>query len=287
MGKFSDALKKSGAVKPKPTSRTAKPSTRPDRKTVEAQRLKTTVQRLPVSAPAFSRNGMDPRLASALEPGCPAAESFKMLRARIFTESTGFRRRTIMVTSPQALDGKTMVAVNLSISIAQGINERVVIVDCDFRNPSVGRYLGVNTDKGGIREYLENGTSIAPYLVKTPIDKLTALPVGKPPSNPSELLSSEKMRRLVNELKNRYEDRYIIFDSPPAQFAAETTFLATMVDGMVLVVRSGKTTKNSIQRAVANIGPNKSKIIGIAFNASNESPKDYDYYYRYYQKRKP
>jgi len=285
MGKFFEALKKSEAGKPaRPPQAPAKQRLKPSRKRIEAQKLETTFEGRAMDELPFSRNGMDPRLASALEPGCAAAESFKMLRAKILTKHMESRLRTIMVTSPQPLDGKTMVAANLAISIAQGINEHVMIVDCDFRNPSVDRYLGLNTDQSGIREYLENGTSVAPYLVKTSIDKLTALPVGKAPPNPSELLSSEKMRLLVEELKNRYEDRYIIFDSPPAQFAAETTFLATMVDGLVLVVRSGKTSKNSILRAVENIGPNKTKIIGIVFNANNENPKDYGYYYRYYQK---
>jgi capsular exopolysaccharide synthesis family protein len=284
MGKFFEALKKSGAAKPAPSPQPREKRFKPSRKRVEAQKLETTFERRAMDELPFSRNGMDPRLASSLEPGCAAAESFKMLRAKILTKHIESRLRTIMVTSPQPLDGKTMVAANLAISIAQGINEHVMIVDCDFRNPSVACYLGLNTDQGGIREYLENGASVAPYLVKTSVDKLTALPVGKVPSNPSELLSSEKMQLLVEELKNRYEDRYIIFDSPPAQFAAETTFLATMVDGLVLVVRSGRTSKNSILRAVESIGPNKSKIIGIVFNASNEISKDHGYYYRHYQK---
>ena len=285
MGKFFEALRKSGVSNEGPSPEPiSEKRVKMSPETVDTLKLDTVGVERSIEPLSFSTNGLDPRLAFALTPGCPAAESFKMLRARILTKNMESRPRTIMVTSPQPLDGKTMVASNLAISIAQGINEHVMIVDCDFRNPSVDRYLGLNTDQSGIREYLENGTSVAPYLVKTSIDKLTALPVGKAPPNPSELLSSEKMRLLVEELKNRYEDRYIIFDSPPAQFAAETTFLATMVDGLVLVVRSGKTSKNSILRAVENIGPNKTKIIGIVFNANNENPKDYGYYYRYYQK---
>jgi capsular exopolysaccharide synthesis family protein len=125
---------------------------------------------------------------------------------------------------------------------------------------------------------------VAPYLVKTSIEKLTALLVGKVPSNPSELLSSEKMRRLVEELKNRYGDRYIIFDSPPASFAAETAFLGRMVDSVLLVVRSGQTGKNAILKSVENLDRNK--IMGIVFNASDQTAKEYGYYYRYYKKGK-
>ncbi len=118
--------------------------------------------------------------------------------------------------------------------------------------------------------------------MKTPIKKLSLLPAGKPPSNPSELLSSEKMRRLVEELRGRYEDRYIIFDSAPAQCASEAAFLASMVDTVLLVVRSGKSAKDLILKAIEKIG--RKKILGVVFNASNESAKDYNYYYRYYRK---
>jgi Mrp family chromosome partitioning ATPase len=118
--------------------------------------------------------------------------------------------------------------------------------------------------------------------VDTPAEKLKLLPGGQPPPNPSELLSSKKMRGLVKELKDRYEDRYIIFDAPPAQFTAETAFLASMMDGVLLVVRSGKTSERLVSQAVENIG--RERILGVVFNASPESIKDYRYYYRYYQK---
>ena len=174
-----------------------------------------------------------------------------------------------------------MVAANLAISIAQGINEHVLLVDCDLRRPSMDTIFGLNAGEG-IHEYLEEGTSVAPYLMKTPIKKLSLLSAGKPPSNPSELISSEKMRRLVEELRGRYEDRYIIFDSAPAQYASETTFLASMVDTVLLVVRSGESAKDLILNTVEKIG--RKKILGVVFNASNESVKDYSYYYRYYRK---
>jgi capsular exopolysaccharide synthesis family protein len=186
-----------------------------------------------------------------------------------------------MVTSPQPLDGKTTVAANLAINIAQSINEYVMLVDCDLRRPSMHNLLGLNGQEG-IREYLEKGTSVAPYLMKTPLEKLTLLPAGKPPSNPSELLSSEKMRTLVEELKVRYEDRYIIFDVPPSEFTAEVTFLAPMMDTVLLVVRSGKTDRDLLVKTVENIGAQR--ILGIVFNASIELPKFYRHYYGCYAK---
>jgi capsular exopolysaccharide synthesis family protein len=186
-----------------------------------------------------------------------------------------------MVTSAQPWDGKSTVAVNLAINIAQGINEYVILADCDLRRPSLDTSLGLNASEG-IREYLEEGTSVAPYLMKTPVKKLTLLPAGKPPSKPSELLSSEKMRLLLQELKNRYEDRYLILDCTPAQFGAETMLLASMVDSVLLVVRAGRTNKDMLLEAIDNIG--RERILGLIFNACDEIPKGYSYYNRYYGK---
>ena len=282
MGKFFEALKKSETLNRQPSPKPApKKVIKISSETVDALKLDTTATQEPVEKPPLPTRGMDPRLASFLDPGSPAMESFKMLRAKILTSNSSSRPRTIMVTSPQPLDGKTTVAVNLAISIAQGINEYVVLVDCDLRKPSLDKLLGLNAHEG-IREYLEKETSVAPYLMKTPVRKLTLLPAGKPPPNPSELLSSEKMRLLVEELKSRYEDRYIIFDATPAQFAAETAFLVSVVDGVLLVVRSGKTARDSVLKAIENIDRNK--ILGVVFNASSESHKSYRYYYRYYRK---
>ena len=226
---------------------------------------------------------MDTRLVSFMEPDSPVKECFKMLRAMIFASNPGPSHRTIMVTSAQPMEGKTIVAANLAVSIAQGINEYVLLVDCDLRRPSMDKIFGLNA-REGIREYVEEGTSVAPYLMKTPVNKLLLLPAGKPPSNPSELLSSEKMRRLVEELRGRYEDRYIIFDGAPAQYASEAPFLSSIVDGVLLVVRSGMSAKDQILETVEKIG--REKIIGMVFNASNESAEDYRYYYRYYRKRR-
>ena len=282
MGKFFEALKKSETGKrhssPEPAR---KKLVKISREAVDALRLDTTATPESIEESPLTGDGMDPRLAAFLEPRSGALESFKMLRAKILTKNAKSRPRTIMVTSPQPLDGKTTVAVNLAISIAQGINEHVLVVDCDLRRPSLHTLLGLNAHEG-IREYLEQGTSVAPYLVKTSVSKLTLLPAGKAPPNPSELLSSEKMRHLVEELKGRYEDRYIIFDATPAQFAAETTFLASMVDAVLLVVRSGRTGRDLVLDAIQNIDRNK--IVGVVFNSTNETPRDYRYYYRYYQK---
>jgi Mrp family chromosome partitioning ATPase len=113
------------------------------------------------------------------------------------------------------------------------------------------------------------------------VGKLTLLPAGEPPPNPTELLSSEKMGQLIEELKGRYQDRHIIFDTTPAGLGAETNFLAAMTDGILLVVRSGKTSMPTLMEAIGHL--NRDKILGVVFNASEEAQRKYQYYYRYYQ----
>jgi capsular exopolysaccharide synthesis family protein len=186
-----------------------------------------------------------------------------------------------MVTSPQPQDGKSIVAANLAISIAQSINEHVLLMDCDLRRPSQHQLIDLQSHLG-LREYLEDGDSVAPHLFKTPVRKLTLLPAGRPPPNPSELLGSEKMRLLIAELKTRYQDRYIILDATPAKFVAEAAFLAPDVDCVLLVVRSGKTSRESALEAIENIG--REKILGVVFNASTEAQRKYEKFYRYYRK---
>jgi capsular exopolysaccharide synthesis family protein len=283
MGKIFEAMKKSQALTTQPSS-TPIPKRvveiKPEK--IDSLKLDTTASRgLPETAQGLEWN-MDPRLMSFIEPDSVAGECFKMLRAKILTRDAGSRPRTIMVTSPQPMDGKTTVSANLAISIARGINEYVLLLDCDLRRPSLAKALGLSV-REGLREYLEGGTSLEPYLRKTPVEKLTLLPGGQPPVNPSELLSSQKMRDLVKELKSRYDNRYIIFDASPARFGAETTFLASMVDAVILVVRSGRTSKDDTLESIQNIGSDK--ILGVVLNATAEQPKAYYQYYRYYHKR--
>jgi exopolysaccharide/PEP-CTERM locus tyrosine autokinase len=282
MGKFDKALRKAeAAARLAPAKAPAKKSVKIKGNEIEALRLDTkTVAETPAPVPS----GMnDRRLVTLTDHQSAAAEQFRLLRTKIMCKDMACGPRTLMVTSPQTLDGKSTVASNLAVAIAQGINEYVLLVDCDLRKPSLHKLFGIG-QADGLREYLEEGNSVAPYLKTTEVNKLTLLPAGHPPLNPAELLSSEKMRQLVEELKNRYQDRHIIFDTAPAGFAAETGFLSTVVDGVLMVIRLGKTSSKATMQAIEHIP--RDKILGVVSNADNERTKNYHYYYRYYQKGK-
>ena len=282
MGKFFDALKKAETslgrtVSKKDTKKIVQISHE------EVEKLSLDKE-LPAGAQAvhspLDRREIDPRLVCLLEPRSAAAEKFKMLRAKIFCEELLCRGRTILITSAQPFDGKSFVASNLAVSIALGLNNYALLVDCDLRQPALHRIFGFKSCRG-LREYLEGSTSVEAILQKMPLRRLTLLPAGMPPPNPAELLGSEKMQHLVGELRDRYQDRYIIMDAPPATISAETGSLSTMVDGVLLVVRSGKSQRQLIEDAISTI-PRK-KILGIIFNACDERDRHYNkYYYRYY-----
>ncbi|MGA1825631.1 MAG: polysaccharide biosynthesis tyrosine autokinase [bacterium] len=208
-------------------------------------------------------------------------EQFKTLKIRILHSHNGNPPRTILIASALANEGKSTVATNLAINIAQGVKEHALLIDCDLKKPDLHNRFGFAPDKG-LADYLSGNLELSEILVKTNTPKLTLLPVGKAPSNPVDLIASEKMKQLIRELKNRYEDRYIIFDSSPIQLTAEPTALISEVDGVILVVRAGKTNRDTILRIIQDI--EKEKLLGIVLNGLEKSlsTRYYYNYYRYY-----
>jgi len=284
MGKFDDALKKArattGRVAAKPVSKKVVEISRED---IDSLRLDNGVVAPPMSKDQRFLGSINRRLVCLHDPSSPAAECYKILRSKLIVGDSGELRRAIMVTGAEPKDGKSLVAANLAVSIAQGMNHYVLLVDCDLRRPSLHKTFGLQAQHG-LRDYLEEGSAITPYLLKTAMRKLTLIPAGKPLASPSELLGSNKMQLLMQELIGRYQDRFIILDSPPAQFTAETSSLFSLMDGVLLVVRSGKTARGPVLDVIDNVG--REKILGVVFNASKEVQRDYKYYYKYYKREK-
>lgn len=282
MGKFFDALSKLQKPAAKDGARPAPEKVvRLPGDDIEKLRLYPSAPVEVLPPPDVDVSATDPRLVCLREPTSPAAESFRILRSKLLDSSLGEPRRVIMVTSAEPKDGKTLVAANLAVSIALGIDSYVLLVDCDLRRPALHRAFGLK-GKRGLREYLESGTSIGSYLLKTQVEKLTLLPAGRPLDSPSELLSSQKMRLLTEEIRDRYPDRFLILDTPPAQFFADAASLFQITDGVLLVVRSGKTSRELVQEMITNIG--RERILGVVFNGSGEAQRSYKYYYQYYRK---
>jgi exopolysaccharide/PEP-CTERM locus tyrosine autokinase len=234
-------------------------------------------------------------LVICTQPGSITAEQFRKLRTRILSHDLDDPLRTIMVTSATETEGKTLVAANLAAAIAFELNYNALLVDTDLRNPSVGEMFGFRQVRG-LSDYLVSQENISNFFIKTGIDRLSIIPGGSGQENPAELLGSMKMENLVNELKSRYRDRYIIFDSSPLLATSEPSVLTKMVDGIVLVVRAGVTARETVQQAISHL--DSEKILGVilndvefklsALNARYFGSKSYYYrYHREHREKKP
>jgi capsular exopolysaccharide synthesis family protein len=155
------------------------------------------------------------------------------------------------------------VAINLAISISIELHSHAVLVDCDLRNPTLSRWFGYQKAKG-LSDYLLSRAELPELLIKTQIDKLTLLCGGTTQDNPVELIGSHKMDAMVEELRARYEDRYIILDSSPILATTEPNVLNKIVDGILFVVRAGITPRESVQQAIKLL--EKDKIMGVVLN---------------------
>ena len=221
----------------------------------------------------------DERLAAVTGMSSSVAESFKRLRNKILHPSTGDPPRSILVTSVVPEEGKSFVCANLGMTMAQGLEQYALIVDCDFRRPFLASLFGLPNDIGLVN-YLRDGTDLSQLIQSVGFQKLSIIPSGPPPINPAELLDSGKMTAMMDEIVSRYGDRLVILDSPPVQAAPETAVLAGHVDAVVLVIRWGRSKREQVKQIIELIG--ESKIIGIVFNAAKISKFDKKLSGRYY-----
>ena len=218
-----------------------------------------------IPQPAGSLENWDERLRSATERLAGTAESFRRLRTLIFHPETGSTARSIMILSAEPQEGKSFVCANLGVSIANDIDHNALLIDCDLRRPSLHNLFGMKCPKGLV-DHLNNKEEVISSLIyATGHPKLSIIPAGLPPGNPSELVSFEKMSSVIKELTTRDEDRLIILDSPPFQAAAEALILSQLVDKIVLVVRWGKAGREGIKKMTDAVG--RKKIVGVVFNA--------------------
>ncbi len=219
-----------------------------------------------------------PMLVAATAPHSFAAERYRSLRTRIAQAENGNMRRLLMMTSPGRGEGKSMTTVNLAITMAQEFHRRVVIVDADLRRPSVNALLGLPLSPG-LSDVLLGGASLEEALVTIPEHRLTILPAGLPPQQPTELLGSTAMRRLLDQLRAHF-DR-ILLDTPPVAPLADASVLVHAVDGVVMVVRAGQTPKPALERALTEI--DAAKMLGLVLNDASgpEAGAYYGYEYAY------
>jgi polysaccharide biosynthesis transport protein len=208
----------------------------------------------------------------------PIAEAYRHLRTSLLLSSAGQPPKTILITSSQPSEGKTTTAVNTAVMLAQ-TGVEVLIIDCDLRRPRVHAHFGVG-NAPGLTNYLSGESDLENVLqINERLPQLKLLTSGPIPPNPAELLGSNEMRKLLHELTERFT--HIIIDSPPAISFTDASVLSTMVDGVMLVVHGGRSSRAVVRRAKQQLVDVGANIFGIVLNNVKLEAQDY-YYGGYY-----
>ena len=243
--------------------------------------------------PRGSRNGLEtskPRglaVASSKEavelvtqsrPQSQMAESYRALRTSLLLSSLGAPPKVILVTSALPQEGKTTTSINTSIVLGQkGV--RVLLIDADLRRPGVHKTLGMGP-RSGLSNVLTGSATLQQAITRSPLlPNLFVLPAGTPPPNPAELLASANMKDVLTELREQYD--HIIIDTPPTLSVTDAVVLSTRADAVVLVIRSGQTTKGALRRSRDILMQVNARVTGVLLNAVDLTSPDYYYYYEY------
>jgi len=248
----------------------------PPKPTVTSQRVELNLEALQASG-----------IVTPNAPRSHTADQYRVIKRPLIRNAmaTGpsalVHGNLIMVTSAVAGEGKSYTSVNLAMSIAAELDNTVMLVDADVARPSVLRMLGLPAGPG-LLDLLEGKADISSVLLKTSIPKLTILPSGTPHARATELLASDAMRLLLDDMSRRYPDRIIIFDSPPLLLTTESRVLATQMGQVVVVVQAEKTLRAEVQQALATIENCPLRMM-LLNKAQIDSVSGYGYGYGYGQ----
>jgi capsular exopolysaccharide synthesis family protein len=237
---------------------------------------------LPARGGLAAADAADPSataLALIEEKRSPVAEAYRHLRTSLLLSSAGQPPKTILVTSSQPSEGKTTTAVNTAVMLAQ-TGAEVLILDCDLRRPRIHAHFGLANTRG-VTNYLSGDTNIGGIVQEyEKLPNLKIITSGPVPPNSAELLGSEEMRRLITLLSDNFT--HIIIDSPPAISFTDASILSTMVDGVMLVVHGGRSSRAVVRRAKQQLLDVGAHIYGIVLNNVKLESSNYYYYSGYY-----
>lgn len=224
-----------------------------------------------------------PGLITHDNPKSPISEAYRILRTNIQFASLDKPIKRISITSSAPGEGKSTTIANLAVTMAQA-GSKVLIVNADLRRPQVGKLFGLDEHRG-LTSVLMGRANLNEVIASTKIENLKVLPSGPIPPNPSELLASQAMERLMGEMDELAD--YILYDCPPAIAVADAAILAPKVDGVIMLVQIGAVPRDVILKAKANLEAAKARILGVvAGRVKLASEHNYYYYYYYAENQK-
>lgn len=197
----------------------------------------------------------------------PHINIFRQLRTRVLKRLRENKWNSLAITSATPNAGKSFVIANLAIALAMEVNQTVLVVDADLRNPSLGWFFGLDVEKG-LLDYLNGDTPLAEILINPGFQRLVVLPGKGHTTHSSELLSSPKMVALVNDMKSKYDSRIILFDLPPLLTSDDTMLFMPNFDAALFVVEDGNNTAEDIRRSLQIL--EGTELMGIVLNKSQE-----------------
>ena len=215
------------------------------------------------------------RLVTDIETPTQSREQYRRLASALHRAQEAHGLKVVMVASAVQGEGKTITAANLALTLSDSYQRRVLLIDADLRRPALHTVFRVNNSSG-----LSNLASFEQehLVVRAVSSRLSLLPAGPPTGDPMAGLTSERMKRVIDEAREGFD--WVIVDTPPVVMLTDANLLSAMVDGAILVVRAGSTPHDLVQRAVAALG--RDRILGVVLNRAEEPPhSSYGYYYDY------
>lgn len=221
------------------------------------------------------------KLIAHTDPKSPISEAYRTLRTNIQFSSLDKPLKTLVVTSSGPGEGKTTTTINIAITMAQS-GSRVLLIDADLRKPKLHKIFKVS-NQIGLTNILVNQLDYTEVVLSTYIERLTILPSGVIPPNPSELLASNKMKMFLEKVKKDYD--FVLIDTPPAAVVTDASVLSTIVDGTLLVCASGQVPIEGALRAKSLLENVNANIVGVVLNKLPINQRNYSqyYYYTYYE----
>jgi receptor protein-tyrosine kinase len=217
-------------------------------------------------------------------PRAQIADEFRVIKRPLLMNVAGKsaapvdRANLIMVTSSLPGEGKTFVTVNLAISMAMEMDKHVLLVDADVSRPAVLPRLGLPQSRGLLDVLVDPSLPLSDVMLRTNIDGLSLLPAGAPRGQATELLASNGMTRLLEEMATRYADRILIFDAPPLLPSTESRVLATHMGQVIVVVEAERTPQKTVMQAMSTL--DTCPVVMTLLNKASHS--EVGFYYGYY-----
>jgi len=231
----------------------------------------------------FQAKQIESRLVTHFDPKSPISEAYRTLRTNIQFKNKKNSKLIVLITSSAPKEGKSTTVANLAITMAQ-LGSKTVLIDTDLRRPVIHSIFDMKKDNG-ISSYLIGHGELKDIIKPTFVDNLHIIPSGPLPPNPSELLGSEEMKKLISNLRSQFD--VVLFDSPPVIAVTDAAILSTMVDGILLVIKAHQTHREAIKRAKNLLDNAEANIFGCLLNGVNikrtYGTNYYYYYYHYYQ----